>query len=210
MKQAREIGEKPVLHHVTMKTTRMQEMVDWYRTAVGCDVTYMFEGAAWTSNDAANHRIAFLTAAQMKDDPDKVARAGMHHMAFEFGSLQALIDNYERLAEADILPDICLDHGLTMSFYYPDPDGNLVELQSDNFGDWAKSKAWMRTSPEFAREPIGVEVDPPKIAAALRQGVAVAEVLKRSRMGDYLPATPGNIRLPGPDPEGTTEDRAAV
>ena len=196
MTQAREIAEKPVLHHVTMKTTRLEEMVDWYRTVVGCDVTYMFEGAAWTSNDDANHRIAFLKTPAIRDDPDKLAHAGMHHMAFEFASLQALTDNHERLAEAGILPHISLDHGLTMSFYYLDPDGNSVELQSDNFGDWAQSKEWMRTSSEFAREPIGVEIDPPKIAAALREGVPLAEVLKRSRAGDYLPETPGDIRLP--------------
>ena len=201
MRQVREIEEKPVLHHVTMKTTRLQEMVDWYLAVVGCDVTYMFDGAAWTSNDAANHRIAFLQSPEMKDDPEKVARSGMHHTAFEFSSLQGLVDNYVRLAEADILPDICLDHGLTMSFYYPDPDGNLVELQSDNFGDWAQSKEWMRTSPEFAREPIGVEVDPSKIADALREGVPIEELLERSRAGDYLPASPGNIRLPPPAAE---------
>lgn len=27
-----------------------------------------------------------------------------------------------------------MDHGLTMSIYYLDPDGNGVELQVDNFG----------------------------------------------------------------------------
>ena len=210
MTKAREIAEKPVLHHVTMKTTRLREMVDWYKTAVGCDVTYMFDGAAWTSNDEANHRIAFLKTPAMMDDPDKIAHAGMHHLAFEFQSLQALIDNFERLAEADILPHISLDHGLTMSFYYLDPDGNSVELQSDNFGDWAQSKEWMRTSPEFAREPIGVEVDPPKIAAALREGVATKEVLARSRAGAYLPATPGDIRLPAPNQPAAAAEKSAV
>ena len=210
MKIIREIAEKPILHHVTMKTTRLREMVDWYDAVVGCDVTYMFEGAAWTSNDAANHRIAFLQSPQMKDDPEKVARSGMHHTAFEFSSLQGLVDNYVRLAEAGIVPDICLDHGLTMSFYYPDPDGNLVELQSDNFGDWAQSKAWMRTSPEFAREPIGVEVDPRKVADALAGGVSVAELLRRSRAGDYLPATPGDLRLPPAPPAATEAEKAAL
>ena len=196
MKQAREIGEKPILHHVTMKTVRLQAMVDWYRTVVGSVPNYMFEGAAWTTNDDANHRVAFLTAPGLSDDDDKVAHAGMHHLAFEFGSLTALIGNYERLAEVDILPHICFDHGLTMSFYYMDPDGNSVELQSDNFGDWAKSTDYMRNSPEFAREPIGVAVDPPKLAAALKGGVTELELLERSRAGEFLPETPGDIRLP--------------
>jgi catechol-2,3-dioxygenase len=190
MKQAREIAERPVLHHVTMKTTRLQEMVDWYRIVVGCVPNYMVNSAAWTSNDAANHRVAFLSTPALSDDQGKLRHTGMHHLAFEFGSLEALIANYERLAEADILPHICLDHGMTMSFYYMDPDGNSVELQSDNFGDWKQSTEWMRTSPEFAREPIGVHVDPPKLAAALAGGAPVREVLKRSRAGEFLPETP--------------------
>lgn len=210
MKQAREIAERPVLHHVTMKTTRLREMMAWYETVVGCTPTYMFEGAAWTSNDDANHRIAFLKTPEIRDDPDKIAHAGMHHTAFEFGSLQALVDNYERLAEADILPHISLDHGLTMSFYYADPDGNSVELQSDNFGDWTQSKEWMRTSPEFAREPIGVEVDPPKIAAALREGVELSEVLRCSRAGDYLPEAPGDLRMPPAAPPAEETGKAAL
>jgi catechol 2,3-dioxygenase len=44
--------------------------------------------------------------------------------------------------------------------YYSDPDDDLVELQVDNFGDWSKSSEWMRTSPEFAANPIGVFFDP--------------------------------------------------
>ena len=196
MKTPRPIGPKPVLHHVTFKTTRLQEMVDWYDAVVGCKPLYAFEGAAWTTNDQANHRIAFLTTPGVKEDLDKLSHAGIHHTAFEFGTLQALLDNYERLAEAGILPHICLDHGLTMSFYYVDPDGNSVELQSDNFGNWIHSSHWMNTSPEFAREPIGVEVDPPKMIAALKGGMPLSDLLHATRAGDFLPETPGDIRLP--------------
>lgn len=196
MKTPRPIGQKPVLHHVTFKTTRLKEMVDWYAAVVGCESNFTFEGAAWTTNDLANHRIAFLTTPGVRADAEKIAHDGIHHTAFEFGTLQALLDNYERLAEVGILPHICLDHGLTMSFYYVDPDGNSVELQSDNFGNWIHSSHWMQTSPEFAREPIGVEVDPPKMIAALKGGMPLSDLLKATRAGDFLPAQPGDIRLP--------------
>ena len=195
-KTPRPLVRKPNLHHVTFKTTRLDEMIAWYGAVVGCEANFKMEAAAWTSNDSANHRIAFLATPGIKEDPEKVAHSGMHHTAFEFGVLHDLLDNYERLAEADILPHICLDHGLTMSFYYLDPDGNSVELQSDNFGNWIHSGHWMRTSPEFAREPIGVEVDPPKLIQALKDGVAVADLLRKTRAGDFLPEKRGDIRLP--------------
>ncbi|WP_158969432.1 VOC family protein [Chachezhania sediminis] len=197
MKQPRPLARKPVLHHVTFKTSRLQEMLDWYEAVVGCTAGFTFEGAGWTTNDTANHRIAFLTSPAMKDDPEKISHTGIHHTAFEFGTLEDLVDNYERLAEVGILPDVCFDHGATMSFYYVDPDGNLVELQSDNFGNWIHSTHWMRTSEDFAREPIGVMVDPAKLIAALKGGLSVSELLKKSRAGEYQPEVPGNMHLPG-------------
>jgi len=37
---------RPVLHHVTFKTTRLQEMIDWYRQVVGAEPKFQFEGGA--------------------------------------------------------------------------------------------------------------------------------------------------------------------
>ena len=48
---------KPTLHHATFKTTRLQEMIDWYTKVVGIEVNFQFPGGAWTSNDRANHRL---------------------------------------------------------------------------------------------------------------------------------------------------------
>lgn len=49
--------------------------------------------------------------------------------------MTGLFDTYARLKGEGIVPHACLDHGLTMSFYYLDPDGNSLELQYDLFGD---------------------------------------------------------------------------
>ena len=54
---------KPAFHHVTIKTSRLQEMVDWYGLVVGTKVTFQDANNAWTTNDAANHRVAFLSVA---------------------------------------------------------------------------------------------------------------------------------------------------
>ena len=146
-------GVNPVLHHVNLKTTRMAEMIEWYATVVGMRVQHVFPGGAWLANDAANHRLALLATPATRDDPDKLSHAGMHHTAFEYPSMDDLLDGYARLRGAGITPHACLDHGMTMSMYYVDPDGNSVELQCDEFGDWAQSGEWMRTSPQFEAEP---------------------------------------------------------
>jgi catechol-2,3-dioxygenase len=186
----------PVLHHINLKTTRLQEMIDWYGTVVGTTPTFQFPVGAWLSNDGANHRIALLSTPPMKDDPDKLMHTGMHHVAFEYDSMDALLENFTRLKMLGILPHMSLDHGLTTSFYYVDPDGNSVELQFDNFGDWAQSKEWMRTSPDFAANPIGVQVDPEKLIAARAAGASPTEVHRRAFAGEFDPKTPLDPRLP--------------
>jgi catechol-2,3-dioxygenase len=125
-------------------------MIDWYGRVAGFEVTHRAPVGAWLTNDAANHRLALIAVPGLEDDPSKLSHTGLHHTAFEFASLGELLDSYDRLRKLGIEPQACLDHGMTTSLYYADPDQNLVELQADNFGDWAKSSEWMRTSPEFA------------------------------------------------------------
>jgi catechol 2,3-dioxygenase-like lactoylglutathione lyase family enzyme len=75
----------PKLHHINLKTTRLQEMVDWYGKVVGAEAVFQFPGGAWLTNDGANHRIAFLSSPKISDDPEKLVHTGMHHSAFEYG-----------------------------------------------------------------------------------------------------------------------------
>ena len=179
---------RPKFHHVNLKTTRLQEMIDFYATLVGAEVIFQDATGAWLSNDDANHRIALLAFPNFVDDPEKDTRTGMHHSAFEYESFEDLNASYLRLKEAGIVPPACLDHGMTLSYYYADPDGNNIELQVDVFGDWSKSKEWMRSSEEFAANPIGAFVDPDKIAADHAAGLSFAEIHAKAMAGDYAPA----------------------
>jgi catechol 2,3-dioxygenase len=189
----------PKLHHVNLKTNRLQEMIDWYGEVVGSTVIHQYPGGAWLTNDDANHRIALLAVPGLSDDPDKVSHTGMHHSAFEYPTMGDLLENYVRLRDAGIVPHGCLDHGMTMSFYYLDPDANSVELQCDEFGDWAKSKEFMTTSPLFEANPIGTPVDPDKVAAAHEAGATAQELHERAYGGEFLPQAPLDLRLPAPE-----------
>jgi len=187
---------RPALHHVTIKTGRLQAMVDWYRLVVGVEATFQDASNAWTTNDGANHRIAFLSAPGLSDDPGKVAHSGLHHSAFEYDSFLDLMASYERLRDAGVRPAFALDHGMTISLYYQDPDGNYVELQSDSFGDWAKSTEWMRTSDDFKVNPIGTFFDPEKVSQAHAAGQSFATLQPAIRAGQFLPDAIPGIGLP--------------
>lgn len=186
----------PALHHVNLKTCRLQEMIDWYGVAVGMKPNHQFPGGAWLTNDAANHRVALLAVPGLEDDPEKLRHTGIHHMAFEYASVDELMDTYVRLKDDGHVPHACLDHGMTTSFYYCDPDDNSVELQYDNFGgDWAQSTAFLSTE-AFAEDPIGKQIDPDQYLAAHRAGASAAELHERSYAGEFDPGTPLDLRLP--------------
>ena len=187
---------KPSFHHVTLKTSRLQQMVDWYKTLVGTEVLFQNDTNAWTSNDAANHRLAFLAVPGLEDDPDKIKHNGIHHSAFEYASFSDLMSSFDRLREQGILPVFCLNHGSTMSLYYEDPEGNYVELQSDNFGDWEQSSNFIRTSDDFRANPIGTFFDPAKVYDAHQAGRPFDVLNPAIREGHFLPDPVPAIGLP--------------
>ena len=69
----REVGpdgvRDPVLHHVNLRTPRMEEMIAWYGRAVGMRPTFASSSISFLTNDHANHRLALLTSAGVTDDP---------------------------------------------------------------------------------------------------------------------------------------------
>jgi catechol-2,3-dioxygenase len=152
---------------------------------------------AWLTNDRANHRIAILAFPQFRSDPDQLVHTGLHHTAFEYDSLENLMASYVRLRDVGTLPFFAMDHGMTMSIYYLDPDMNAVELQVDNFGSWDASQEWMRTAPEFHQNPLGVFFDPEEVVKALASGLTHAEIHRKALGAEYLPDPIPNIG--GPD-----------
>lgn len=187
---------KPAFHHVTFKTSRLAEMVAWYGVVVGARPTFQDANNAWTTNDEANHRVAFLSAPGLGDDPDKRSHNGIHHSAFEYESFADLMSSYARLRDEGIEPAFSLDHGMTISIYYKDPEGNFVELQCDSYGDWRRSSEWMRSSPDFASNPIGTFFDPERVYQAHKDGQGFDELHVAMRRGDYQPTGTPDLGLP--------------
>ena len=185
----------PTLHHVSLKTGRQKEMIAWYGTVAGFRVMHKFEGGAWLTNDAANHRLGLLCSPQLSDDPNKLLHTGMHHSAFEYKTLDDLLDTYVRLKSEGIQPHATLDHGMTISLYYVDPDGNSVELQADAFGDWAKSSEFLATD-AFVASPIGTQFDPDQAVAARDDGATAAELHRRAYAGEFPTSEPLDLRFP--------------
>ena len=89
-----------------------------------------------------------------------------------------MFENYTRLKSNGILPYWCIHHGLTISMYYADPDGNQIEFQVDCFRSTEESNAYIR-DPAFGINPVGVEFDPEDWLAKARAGTPLSDFLVR-------------------------------
>ena len=182
----------PTFHHFGVLTTRLEEMMDWYAKVLGMKTNFQSttSGIAFVSNDRAHHRMALISWPDLTDDSDQHPHAKLQHVAFEYATIDDLLNTWERLKGLLVEPVLTADHGPTIAFYYQDPDGNSVELFVDNFGDWDKSTEYMRTSPEFHQNPMGTYIDPEQLLAARKAGASFADLHRRAYAGEFPPSRP--------------------
>lgn len=166
--------------HIVFQTPRFQEMQDWYCTVLEAHIVFKNQMLSFLTFDEEHHRIAFLAAPPGAEMTAKTpATVGMQHSAYTFDSLNELLDHYKELKAKGIVPHIPIQHGVTTSLYYKDPDNNFVELQIDNFSTPEEATAYME-GPEYSANPVGVAFDPEKMIEALESGQPVREIITQT------------------------------
>ncbi len=194
----------PTFHHFGLTTAHLEEMLDWYAKVLGMQTnsqalwgteTGRSAGIAFVSNDRAHHRIALVSSPALREDTDKQTHVKIQYVAFEYATIDDLLNSWERLKGLRIEPVLTADHGPTIAFYYQDPDGNSVELFVDTFGDWDRSSEYVRTSPEFHQNPMGMSIDPEQVMAAWKAGATLAELHRRAMAGEFPPSRPMDPRV---------------
>ncbi len=175
--------------HVVYRTRRFAEMVRWYETVFDAKVQYQNPILAFLTYDDEHHRFAFANMSVLQPDGTETERRGaigVDHVAYTYASLTDLLENYTQLKSHGITPYWCIHHGITVSMYYADPDGNQMEFQVDSYPSNDAANEFM-TGPHFDTNPIGVEYDPEDWLARLRAGAPEAEFLLRKV---HLPVSP--------------------
>lgn len=165
------------LAHVVLQTGQLTAMRAWYLNVLDAHVVYENEFLSFMTFDEEHHRVGIV---QLPEPPARTpTTVGLAHSAYTFSSLESLLTKHEDLKKADIQPQVPVQHGLTTSIYYRDPDGNMVELQIDNFTTPEAGTEYLRGE-EFRADPFGPSFDPDAMLAALRVGVPEAELLTRA------------------------------
>lgn len=165
--------------HVVLKTNKYDEMVAWWCNFLGAQVRHGNDFISFLSYDDEHHRIAI---ARMPHLSERAAdTVGVEHFAFTYASLDDLFGQYERMKAAGIAPYWTINHGMTLSAYYRDPDGNQVETQVDSM-TMEEADEFM-SGPLFAANPIGINVDFDALIARRRAGEADASITDYATAG---------------------------
>jgi catechol-2,3-dioxygenase len=166
--------------HIVYRTRRFEQMLQWYELVFGAKVQYQNPGLAFLTYDDEHHRFAFANMALFQPDGTDTERQGaigVDHVAYTYASLSDLLETYARLNANGITPYWRIHHGISVSLYYADPDGNQVEFQVDSFATNEDATAFMQA--HWDANPLGVEFDPDQWLARLRAGTPESEFLRR-------------------------------
>jgi catechol 2,3-dioxygenase-like lactoylglutathione lyase family enzyme len=167
------------LAHVVYMTRRYDEMLAWYEKVFETTVQYKNPAFAFVTYDDEHHRFAFANMSVLSPDgadADGPPRTGVNHVAYTYADLGVLLETYDRLKQLGIKPYWRIHHGITVSVYYQDPDGNRMEFQVDCWANAAEALAYMH-SDAFAANPIGVEIDPDALLERYRNGVPLQTLM---------------------------------
>lgn len=179
------------LAHVVYMTRRFDEMLAWYKAVFEAKVQYQNPAFAFLTYDDEHHRFAFANMCVLNPDgveEEAVSKVGVNHVGYTYASVGDLLETYERLKQLGINPYWRVHHGVTLSIYYQDPDGNRMEFQVDCCANAEEAHTFMH-SDAFAENPIGVEIDPDALLTQYRSGVP-ADALLAQPAGPPSPIPP--------------------
>lgn len=181
-----------------LKTGRLDEMKAWYSVVLGTTPFFEHAPPAGTTpldlggqTRASDLRMCFFRLSTdypyvqtigLFEEPGTAlapvkGACGLHHMQLMTSGLDELCAKYEELLGQNMRPHRSADHGPMTSFYYRDPDGNNVEITSQNYPTLEAMVEFM-ASDAFKANPSGAEIDPEAFVTARRRsaGEQVAPV----------------------------------
>jgi hypothetical protein len=148
--------------------------MDWYIAVTDGHLIFDGFGMAFMTYDEEHHRLGIVPVPG--DAPLDPERPGLVHLAFAWPTVPDLVATYVRLRDQGIYPRINVNHGLTLSFYYQDPDGNTVELVCDLLAP-AEATALMN-SEYFQGNPVGLLMDPEDFRERVEAGLDPMELVE--------------------------------
>ena len=125
MIQAKRLG------HVVLNVRDAAKSKDFYTRTLGLRVAHedLQRGTVFLSFGRTHHDLALFQMAT--GEPPDAKQPGLHHMAWQLGDFEELQAAYRELKAIGVPVESTVEHNVTRSVYFRDPDGNRVELFCD-------------------------------------------------------------------------------
>ena len=126
------------LGHVVIRVSNQAQSEAFYNGILGLPIVARMEDRAMTFFSLGNHH-DFAIAALGDDAPaaDKSA-VGLAHVAFKIGDDLETLKAAQAHLNAAGVQTRAVDHGVSQSLYFADPDGNGVEVYIDASDIWKR------------------------------------------------------------------------
>ena len=143
------------VRHVGLSARDPAALAEFYRDVLGLQVV-----GGSTAETSAFGATAFLSSHpdEVPIDLALVDNPAYQHTAFAVRSLADLRAFHQRVRSRGVPIKMALNHGVSLSFYFDDPEGHLIEVY------WPTGARW--------RQPYGEPIDLTLSEKALRRLVA--------------------------------------
>lgn len=119
------------LGHVLMRVADVERSKTFYADVLGFEVVEQDpeHGGVFMTLGEHGHTLDITPVEDPATAQTPVPnRLGVHHIAFQVDSYEALKDAYFTLQECGVKVDRAIDHVSQKSIYFYDPDGNRLEI----------------------------------------------------------------------------------
>jgi catechol-2,3-dioxygenase len=159
MSAPRDIG------HLVLNVSNCERSTAFYRDVVGFQVSRYVPGGKRTflTCGVVHHNLA-LFEVPPDTPPRQKGQVGINHFAFKVDHYADLQAAFQRLTAANAVIDHVVDHGMTRSVYFLDPDGIMMELFCDTFESQEQGLAFMKATPGQAVPLDVTAAEPPRPA----------------------------------------------
>jgi len=118
--------------HLVITVRNLERSRDFYTRVLGLQVMGEIPGVIFLSAGGRDHHEVALAEIGLEAGKAKLNEVGLVHFAFRLRNDDDLLEAYETLLRERVEISCTVNHGVTKSVYFFDPDGHELEVYADN------------------------------------------------------------------------------